>query len=156
MTPVTWLLTFLISATPVFELRGGIPFALTQGASPGMAYITAIAGNLAVVPVLLWGMTWGERLFLRWRWSNRLLQWVFAHTRRQGRWVERLGFAGLLLIVAIPLPGTGAWTGCVVAHLLGMSRGRALLWIALGVLLAGGFVLAAGVGALRWAGIEAA
>ncbi len=146
--------TVLISATPVFELRAGLPFALgVLELPPWTAFLLSVAGNLLVVPPLLWGLAWGERLFMRWSWSSRFMQWVFVRTRSKGRWVERLGSLGLLLIVAIPLPGTGAWTGSILARLLGVPHRRALLWISLGVLLAGGLVLAAWMGAIQLLGL---
>jgi uncharacterized membrane protein len=150
------LVTVLISAAPVFELRAGLPLALgVFDLPPSTAFLLSVTGNLLVVPPLLWGLAWAERLFMRWRWSGRFMQWVFARTRSKGRWVERLGSLGLLLIVAIPLPGTGAWTGSILARLLGIPHRRALLWISLGVLLAGVLVLAASMGVIQWVGVPA-
>lgn len=149
MTALTVLLTLVISAAPVFELRGGIPFALTQGIPPIAALLIALAGNLAVVPILLWGLEWAERWLMRWAMPRRFLMWVFARSRRKGQWVERWGVMGLVLLVAIPLPGTGAWTGAIASRVLGIPAKKAVGWIALGVIIAGIVVLLAGVGLIR-------
>ncbi|MBU1048480.1 small multi-drug export protein [Candidatus Bipolaricaulota bacterium] len=153
MTIWNVLLTIAISATPFVELRGGIPFALSQGLSPAAAFALALLGNLAVVPVLLWGLEWIERLFMRWRFTRRILESVFARSRRKGRWIEQWGVVGLLLLVAIPLPGTGAWTGALAARLIGLPNKKSLPWIALGVVIAGVFVLFASLGVIHLFGL---
>jgi uncharacterized membrane protein len=150
VTPIESLITLALSAAPVAELRGGLPYALSRGADPEVAYGLAVLGNLLVVPILLLGLRWLERLLRGRRAADRLLGVLFARTRRKGRWIERFGAVGLVLLVAIPLPGTGAWTGAIAAVLLGIPARRALLLIALGVLVAG--VLGAGGFAryVRW------
>ena len=148
------LLTIGVSAAPVFELRGGIPLALSQGFPPAGAFGLALLGNLAVVPFVLWGFKWIERNLMRWRFTRQILEWVFARSRRKGRWIQRLGPIGLVLLVAIPLPGTGAWTGAIASRLLGIPNKRALPWIAFGVVIAGLLVLFASLGAIRLFGLE--
>jgi len=150
------LLTIGISAAPVFELRGGIPLALAQGFPPAGAFGLALLGNLAVVPFLLWGFRWAEKTLMRWRFTRQILEWVFARSRRKGKWIQRLGSIGLVLLVAIPLPGTGAWTGAIASRLLGIPNKKALLWIAVGVVIAGILVLFASLGAIRLFGLSAA
>ena len=150
------LLTIGISAAPVFELRGGIPLALSLGFSPAGAFGLALLGNLAVVPLLLWGFRWAESTFMRWRFTRQILEWVFARSRRKGKWIQRLGPIGLVLLVAIPLPGTGAWTGAIASRLLGIPVKKSLLWIAVGVVIAGILVLFASLGAIRLFGLAEA
>jgi len=145
-----------VSAAPIIELRGGIPLALSQGFTPAAAFALALLGNIAVVPVLLWGFQWIEGLFMRWPITQRLLERIFARSRRKGRWIERLGSLGLVLLVAIPLPGTGAWTGAIAARLLGLPNKRSLLWITVGVIVAGILVLLASLGAIHLFGLEPA
>ncbi|MFC2105972.1 COG2426 family protein [Candidatus Bipolaricaulota bacterium] len=145
-----------ISAAPVFELRGGIPLALSQGFPPAGAFGLALLGNLAVVPLLLWGFEWMEQRFMRWRFTRAILEWVFTRSRRKGRWIQRLGSLGLVLLVAIPLPGTGAWTGAIASRLLGIPVKKALPWIAIGVVIAGILVLFASLGAIRLFGVSGA
>ena len=147
------LLTIGIAATPIIELRGAIPLALSQGFSPGASLALALLGNLAIVPILLWGLEWIENLLKRWTFTHRIMKWIFARSRRKGRWIERFGWLGLVLLVAIPLPGTGAWTGALAARLLGIDNKKALLWIALGVLIAGVVVLLASRGVIHLFGL---
>ena len=153
VTPIEWLLAVAISAAPVAELRGGLPYALSRGASPAAAFAVTVLANLVVVPVLLAGLRRMERLLRVWGPAERLMEWVFARTQKKGRWVERFGAVGLILIVAIPLPGTGAWTGAIVSVLLGIPLRRALLLITLGVLMAGVLVLFASLGAFELFGV---
>jgi len=84
---------------------------------------------------------------------DRFLNWVFARTRRKGRLISRYGALGLILLVAIPFPATGAWTGAIAAFLLGIPVKRAFPLITIGVLIAGLVVLAASLGAFHLFGI---
>jgi uncharacterized membrane protein len=149
VTAIECLITLGLSAAPVSELRGGLPYALSRGMPPAAAYFLAVGGNLVVVPLILLGLGRLERLAARWRGSAWLVEKVFSRTRRKGRLIERFGAAGLILLVAIPLPGTGAWTGAIAAWLLGMRMRRSLLLIAFGILVAGLVVLFASLGAFR-------
>ncbi len=131
-----------VSAAPIAELRGGLPLAISYGFSPVAAFFLAIAGNLLPVLPILLGLGWGERFLRRWSLLERLLGWVLARTRRKGRLIERYGAIGLVLLVAIPLPVTGAWTGAIAAFLFGIPPRRAFPLITVGVLIAGVVVLA--------------
>lgn len=144
------LLILGLSAAPISELRGGLPLALSYGASPATAYALAVAGNLLPVPFLLWGLSWILPRLVRLpsplgSWADRYLTWQSA---RHGPRVERWGSLALMLIVAVPLPVTGAWTGCLAAVLVGVSRRRALPAVVAGVLVAGVLVLLASLGVL--------
>jgi uncharacterized membrane protein len=147
------LLIVGVSAAPIAELRGGIPLAISLGYPASAAYLLAVFGNLLVVPILLVGLRYGEELLLRWRPTRALLRWLFARTRRKGRLIERVGPVALVLLVAIPLPGTGAWTGAIAARLFGIPTRKALPWIGLGVLIAGLVVLLVSLGLFELFGI---
>ena len=153
MTTIDYLITVGLSAAPIAELRGGLPYALARGLHPAGAYFLAVAGNLFVVPFLLLGLRRIERCLGTWRPTARLVAAILERTRRKGRLVERLGSIGLVLLVAIPFPGTGAWTGAIAAVLLGIPFRRALVLITLGVLVAGILVLFASLGAFRLFGL---
>ncbi|MEA3356624.1 MAG: small multi-drug export protein [Candidatus Bipolaricaulota bacterium] len=142
-----------VSAAPVAELRGGLPLAISLGFSPMAAFLLSVLGNLLpVVPLLLW-LSWIERGLRRLPPLGRFLDWVFMRTRRKGRLVSRYGAIGLILLVAIPFPATGAWTGAIAAFLLGIPVKRAFPLITVGVLIAGLVVLAASLGAFHLFGI---
>ena len=140
------ILTFFLSMLPISELRGGLPFALSQGLSPLKAYLISVAGNiLPVFPLLLLL----RRLFIffgRYKITEKTLNWTLARARKREDLVKRYGFGGLILLVAIPLPVTGAWTGTLVSFLLSMKIRHSFLAICIGVGIAGIVVLLASMG----------
>ena len=147
MDILTWLtttaagefcFTILVSMIPVVELRGGIPFGVAAGLSVPAAYLAAVIGNLLPVPFII---VYIRRIF-QWLRKNfsRLDRVVDALERKahlKGRLVSRYKYLGLAILVAIPLPGTGAWTGALAAAFLDMPLRRAIPAITLGVLAAG-------------------
>jgi len=142
-----------VSAAPVAELRGGLPLAISYGFSPAAAFFIAVIGNLLPVLPLLLGLGWGERQLRRFTPLERPLDWVFTRTRRKGRLISRYGAIGLIILVAIPLPATGAWTGAIAAFLFGIPPRRAFPLIVVGVLIAGVVVLLASLGMFHLVGV---
>lgn len=132
------LLTMLISMLPVVELRGGLPAGVAMGLPIPTAYIAALVGNMLPVPFII--------LFIR-----PLFQWLRVHVPKLGGFasqleqraqeksvdVARFQLWGLLIFVAIPLPGTGAWTGALIAAVMDMRLRRAVPAIFAGVVIAG-------------------
>ncbi len=132
------LLTFLVAMVPVVELRGAIPFGVVRGLNLWTAIIASVLGNLVPVAFII--------LFIR-----RIFAWMRAHmpkldglvTRMEKKAeknraaVEKYAFWGLAILVAIPLPGTGAWTGALVAAMMEMRLKRAFPAIVIGVVIAG-------------------
>ncbi|WP_243029356.1 COG2426 family protein [Thermus altitudinis] len=136
------LYVVLVAALPVVELRGAIPLGVALGLSPGEAFFLALLGNLLVAPVALLLLPWAVDLVTRLPLPARVWAALEARVRLKGEeQVQRLGALGLFLFVAVPLPGTGAWSGAVLAVVLGLKRRYALLAISLGVLAAGLIVL---------------
>ena len=130
--------TVLVSMIPVVELRGGIPFGVSLGLSVPAAYLAAVIGNLLPIPFII---VYIRRVF-RWLRKSlpRLDRMVDALERKahlKGRIITRYKYLGLTLFVAIPLPGTGAWTGALAAAFLDMPLRRAMPAVILGVLTAG-------------------
>ena len=138
------VMTFLISLLPVVELRGGIPYGISQGLDPWLAFAASALGNMLPVPFLL--------LFVRKIRLGRLAVSLERRADRKSSRVRKSELVGLCILVAIPLPGTGAWTGALVAALMEMRLKRALPAIYAGVLIAGLLVTLAltGVKALRF------
>jgi uncharacterized membrane protein len=135
-------------ALPVSEVRGAIPLAIGMyGYAPWQAYLLSVLGNLLpIIPLLLFLGPVSDYL-RRFSWGDWFFSWLFARTRR--KYIqdhENFGLTALAIFVAIPLPMTGAWTGCAVAFLLGFRFWPAFVAIASGVLLAGVIVTAAVVG----------
>lgn len=127
-----------VSTLPIVELRGAIPVGIaTLNLSWWSAYGWAVLGNLIpVVPLLLF-LGAVSRSLSRVKGFSRIFRSLFERTKRRSKLVERYESLGLMLFVAIPLPVTGAWTGSVAALVFGISFRRALLFISLGVLIAG-------------------
>jgi uncharacterized membrane protein len=145
------LVVLIISALPVFELRGAIPVAINLfHFSWYYALLLAVIGNLLPVPVILLFLNVVTRYLSRVGFFDRFLQWLFEHTRKRGSIIERYERIGLTLFVAIPLPFTGAWTGSVAAVLLGLRFKSAMLYIFIGILIAG--IIVTCLSLLGWVG----
>jgi len=130
-----------IAASPISELRGAIPWAILKYHFPWYyAFLFALIGNLLPVPFILLFLDTLSRLLSKIGIFQRIFQWLFERTRRQGKVIERYERIGLILFVAIPLPITGAWTGSFAAVLFGLKFKHALLSIFVGVLIAGTIV----------------
>jgi uncharacterized membrane protein len=148
------LVTVVLAALPISELRGAIPYAITVGGmSWQKAFALSVVGNfLPVLPILLLletVSTWLRRYTL---W-DRFFSWLFERTRRRGKLIERFEALGLVLFVAIPLPVTGAWTGCVAAFIFKVPLRLALPAILGGILIAGTVVTLASLGLITIWGI---
>ena len=134
------LIVLLFAMVPIFELRGALPVAHLLFAFPvWKAYLLSVFGNLLpVLPILLLLDPISAWLMVRSSLARRFFDWLFERTRhRTEEKVKRYGALGLMLFVAIPLPVTGAWTGCVAAFVFGIRARNALAPITAGVLIAG-------------------
>lgn len=139
--PGSILMTLLLAMLPVLELRGAIPIAVANGLDYHIAIPVAILGNLLPVPLIILFIRKVFQILSRVsKLAAALVHKLEAGAERKSDMVRRYEFWGLLLLVAIPLPGTGAWTGALVAAMLRMRLKRALPAIALGVLIAGAIV----------------
>ena len=132
-----FIVTFFISMVPVVELRLGLPYGIALGLPYGLALIAALLGNMLPVPFII---IYIKRIFawLRRHWA-KLYGFISSLERRaegKGEKVEKYGTWGLLILVAIPLPGTGAWTGALVAALLNLKVKKATPVIFVGVCIA--------------------
>ena len=140
-----------MSMVPVIELRGAIPFGVVQGLSVPMAFVISIIGNLLPIPILVvFTRKVFEWLRTKSQWLDNLVKKLEAKAEKNKDVVLRYEFWGLVILVAIPLPGTGAWTGALVAAMMDMRLKRAMPAIIIGVILAGIIVtgITYGVGAL--------
>ncbi|ADC65402.1 putative small multi-drug export [Ferroglobus placidus DSM 10642] len=135
------LLVILTSASPISELRGGIPLALYFGYPPLEAYLLAVFGNMVPVPIILFVLNRIEKLIEVMPIVGKIyVKCVSLAEKRKGV-VEKYGYLGLTFFVSIPLPVTGAWTGTLIAFLLKMNPFKAVIFIYLGILIAGAIVL---------------
>lgn len=143
-----WLMILVAAALPISEVRGAIPLAIgVYGFSPVDAYILSVFGNLLpIIPLLLFLGPVSDYL-RRFPFGDKFFTWLFARTRR--KYIqdhENFGLTALAIFVAIPLPMTGAWTGCAIAFLLGFRFWPAFAAVAAGVLIAGVIVTATVMG----------
>lgn len=140
-----------LAASPISELRGAIPLAILEfDFSWYHAYIIAVIGNMLPIPFILLFLNTATRIGEKIPLLEKLLDRLFSMTRKRGAIIEKYERIGLVLLVAIPLPITGAWTGSMASVLLGMKFSKALLSIFLGVLIAG--VIVTCLTLLGWTG----
>ena len=143
-------MTLFISMVPVIELRGAIPVATAAGMNFWAAILVSIVGNLIPVPFIIIFL---KKLFAWLRRISPKLDYLVSklekRAEKKSESVRKYAFWGLFILVAIPLPGTGAWTGAMVAAILDMPLKKAFPAIALGVLGAAAIVsfVTFGVGA---------
>ena len=136
------LFTMLVSMIPVIELRGGLPFGVALGLPYYLAFPAAVIGNLIPAPFIIVYIRRIFELLRRYLPSlNGLIDKLERKAHLKGKKVQKYQYIGLWLFVAIPLPGTGAWTGSLAAAFLGMRLKKAMPAVVLGVLTAGCIML---------------
>ena len=132
------LVVFIISLMPLLELRGGLIAASLLGVKPLVGYIVSIIGNILPVPVILLFIN----KVLEWMGNSKIklfrktAKWLDKKARKNRSKIEKYGYLGLILFVGIPLPGTGAWTGCLAASVLEMNRKKSFIAVMIGVFMA--------------------
>ena len=141
---------FVISMIPVVELRGGLPFGIAHGLDYPLALTAAVLGNMLPVPFII---VYIRRIFAWLRKSSNRVNAVITKLEKKahlkGRIVQKYSTIGLCILVAIPLPGTGAWTGALVAAMLDIRLRRAVPAIFLGVCIAAAIMTAITFGAIH-------
>jgi len=135
--------TMLVSMIPIIELRGGLPFGVALGLPYYLAFPAAVIGNLIPAPFII---VYIRKIFMLMRRYmprlNGLVDKLERKAHLKGQKVQKYQYLGLWLFVAIPLPGTGAWTGSLAAAFLDMRLKKAFPAVVLGVLTAGCIMLA--------------
>lgn len=143
------LIVFLISLMPILELRGGLIAAALLGLDIVPAFIICIIGNLLPIPFILWFITPIFNKLKKTKHLSKLVNKIEKKALSKKDKIEKAEFWGLLFFVGIPLPGTGGWTGSLIASLINMDKKKAMLAITCGVLLAGLIVGALSFGLLK-------
>ncbi|EDY36350.1 Putative small multi-drug export protein [Aciduliprofundum boonei T469] len=147
---IEYIYLFLVAMLPIAELRGAIPLGIYWGLSPILVFIIAIIGNMVPVPLILLFLEGIEKYLRKSEKMARALDWIFERTyKKADEKVRRWEYLALILFVAIPLPGTGAWTGSLIAYLFKFDIKKSILSIFIGVLIAGLIVLIASLGFLN-------
>ena len=132
------ILVFVISLMPILELRGGLLAAALLGLDPLPSYIISIIGNILPVPFILllitkildWMRNSKVKLF------NKIANWLDEKVEKHKGKIEKFGYLGVVLFVGIPLPGTGAWTGSLIASVLNMDKKKTFAAVLLGIVMA--------------------
>ena len=145
-----YIIVFLISMVPLIELRGAVPYAVGFNLPLLPSLLIAVVGNMLPVPfIFLFArkvLEWGKDKPL----TGKFFRWCLEKGEKGGRKLESKAGRGLyialLLFVGIPLPGTGAWTGTLAASFLNMDFKKSVLYVMLGVILAGAIMLVGSLG----------
>ena len=136
---IKYLIVFFVSMVPLIELRGAVPIGTGMGLPWHWTLIVSIIGNCIPIPIILlfvkkvltWMRTCSVKLF------SRVSNYMFAKAEKNREKINKYATWGLFFFVAIPIPGTGAWTGALAASLFDMDKRKALVSIFGGVVLAG-------------------
>lgn len=130
------ILVFIISCLPILELRGGLIAAALLDLNPVTSYIISIIGNVLPIPFILWLITPVFNWLKKRKAFEKIVTKLENKALSKKDALEKGEFIGLMLFVGIPLPGTGAWTGALLAALLGMKKKKAITAILCGVFMA--------------------
>ncbi len=136
---------FLVSMIPIVELRGAIPAGFAMGINPAVVFLLAVAGNMLPVPFILWLI---RPIFNALKKTKMFgfIKKIEDRAMNKAASMQKKTAIGLMLFVGVPLPGTGAWTGALIASMLNMRFKIALPMIFLGVVMAGVIMTAASMG----------
>lgn len=139
----------LTAALPVIELRGAIPVGISLGLSPIHATILSFIGSMIPVPILLFSIRPVFNYLKKTKTFRSMINRLTTRSLRKSDKIQKYGFGGLILFVAIPLPGTGVWSGTLAAALLDMRFKRAFPAILIGNIIAAIAVMTLSNGVVR-------
>jgi uncharacterized membrane protein len=143
------IVVFIISLMPILELRGGLIAASLLGLDPIPSYIISVIGNIIPVPFILWFIN----SILKWMRESKhfsgIAKWLDEKVNKHKGQIEKYGFWGLVLFVGIPLPGTGAWTGCLIAAVLNMDKKKSFFAAMIGIFMASIIMMIVSFGLLK-------
>ncbi|MCR4280635.1 MAG: small multi-drug export protein [Candidatus Komeilibacteria bacterium] len=148
-----YLKIFWLAMLPATELRAAIPLGLIAWQlDPWLTYFVAIIGNFIPALVLIVGLEKADKIMhSRDNWITRLYHRYVDHLRgKAAPKVAKYGYFALLLFVALPVPGTGAWSGTIISWLFGMRKGKSLSAIGIGIMIAGVIVTLFSTGIIKF------
>jgi uncharacterized membrane protein len=132
------LITIVLSMLPISELRGAIPYAILNNINPFTAFFVAVLANILIIPFIFFFLDNLHELFLKIRWYKKLFDfYINKKVEKIKNKYETLGLLVLFFFVAIPAPGTGAYTGVLLSWFFELDRKKSFAVIALGVITAG-------------------
>ena len=130
------LVIFIISLLPILELRGGLLAATLLDVEFIRAAIICILGNVLPIPIVLLFLKYVLDMLSKWNVTKKIVNWLEKKVDDKREQIDKYGYLGLIIFVGIPLPGTGAWTGALLAVMLGLDRKKSFVCIIIGVLMA--------------------
>jgi uncharacterized membrane protein len=136
------VVTFILAILPISEVRGAIPFGLISGLGLAKTLTISIFGNIIFIAPTLFLLEPVSNYLRRFWVFKRFFDWLFERTKKKATLVEQYETVGLMIFVAVPLPLTGAWTGCIAASLFKIRFKYAFLAVSLGVIIAAAIVTA--------------
>lgn len=143
------IVVFVISLMPILELRGGLIAAALLNMNPIESYIISIIGNIIPVPFILWLINKILDWMRKQKRLSKVAKWVDKKLNKHKGQIEKYGYLGLVLFVGIPLPGTGAWTGSLIAAGLEMDRKKAFIATLIGIIMASIIMMVLSFGILK-------
>lgn len=143
------LIGLLLTVLPIFELRGGLPVVIeyvTRNNLPILPYfLLVLALNISVIFLIFLFLDLLHNIFMKWNWYSKVIGRILNRIQKKADKIKvrmnKWGYFALMFFVAVPLPGSGAWTGVLVAWIMGLDRLRSFAAIATGVVIAGLIVL---------------
>jgi len=144
-----WM-TLIISAIPILEQKAAIPYGIIQGIGFWEVYILTLIGAILPCPIIILFVNKSFEILKRVSWIRPVVEWIERRTMKKSKNIVKYELLGLFLFVAIPLPGTGVWTGSLAASLLHLEFKKAFLTVSTGAAVSGLIiaVLSYGVGIL--------
>ena len=144
------LFGFLLTILPIFELRGGLPLIVEYTVKNGISIwpyflIVLILNILTILAVFLF-LDFIHEALLNIKGYKKIFEKVLGRIQKKIRKVQETKYLALMLLVAVPLPGTGAWTGALIAWVLKLNRLKSFIAISAGIIIAGILVLSASLG----------
>ena len=130
------LVIFIISLMPILELRGGLLAASLLDVEFVRAAIICVVGNVLPIPFVLLFLKFVLEILSKWNVTKKIVTWLEKKVESKREQIDKYGYWGLVIFVGIPLPGTGAWTGSLLAVMLGLNRKKSFVCILLGVIMA--------------------
>ena len=130
------ILVFIISLLPILELRGGLLAAALIGLDPVPSYIISIIGNILPVPFILLLINKILDWMRKSKKFKKVAKWLDEKVEKHKGQIEKYGYLGIVLFVGLPLPGTGAWPGSLIASVLEMDKKKTFFAVLAGVFIA--------------------
>lgn len=131
-----YIFIFIISLLPVLELRGGLIAASLLGLPMWQSVLVCVFGNILIIPFVLFLMEGLIKLLSKIKVCKKFFDWWQNKALKKKNIIDKYGYIGIMLFVAVPLPGSGAWTGCLIAVLLGLDKKKSFIAALLGVFIA--------------------